>query len=59
MPVLYKQSVKNIDNDIDCYIEFGHGKVLAGLNKSSSSKPTFNVYDMASLEATIEAIKEL
>lgn len=59
MPVLYKQSIKNIDNMVDCYIEFGHGKVLAGLNKSSSSKPTFNVFDMASLNATIDAIKEL
>jgi len=59
MPVLYKQSIKNIDADVDCYIEFGHGKVLAGLNKTSSTKPTFNVFDMASLEATIEAIKDL
>lgn len=59
MPVLYKQSIRNIDADVDCYIEFGHGKVLAGLNRSSSTKPTFNVYDMASLEATIEALKTL
>ena len=59
MPVLYKQSIKNIDNEVDAYIEFGHGKVLAGLNKSSATKPTFNVFDMASLEATIEALKEL
>ncbi|MDD5359578.1 MAG: ACP S-malonyltransferase [Sulfurovaceae bacterium] len=59
MPVLYKQSVKNIDDMIDCYIEFGHGNVLKGLNKSSTSKPHFNVSDMASLQATIEAIKEL
>ncbi|MBD3807352.1 MAG: ACP S-malonyltransferase [Epsilonproteobacteria bacterium] len=59
MPVLYKQSIKNIDADVDCYIEFGHGNVLKGLNKSSTSKPHFNVSDMASLEATIEALKEL
>jgi [acyl-carrier-protein] S-malonyltransferase len=59
MPVLYKQSIKNIDDEVDCYIEFGHGKVLAGLNKSSATKPTFNVFDMASLEATIQALKEL
>jgi len=59
MPVLYKQSIKSIDEQVDCYIEFGHGKVLAGLNKSSSAKPTFNVFDMASLEATLQAIKEL
>jgi len=59
MPVLYKQSIKNSDDEVDCYIEFGHGKVLAGLNKSSATKPTFNVFDMASLEATIQALKEL
>jgi len=59
MPVLYKQSIKNSDAEADCYIEFGHGKVLTGLNKSSATKPTFNVFDMASLEATIQALKEL
>ncbi|MDD3775142.1 MAG: ACP S-malonyltransferase [Sulfurovaceae bacterium] len=59
MPVLYKQSIANIDNEVDCYIEFGHGNVLKGLNKSSTSKPHFNVSDMASLEATIVALKDI
>lgn len=59
MPVLYKQSIANIDKDVDCYIEFGHGNVLKGLNKSSTSKPHFNVSDMASLEATITALKDM
>jgi [acyl-carrier-protein] S-malonyltransferase len=59
MPVLYKQSIRNIDDEVDCYIEFGHGNVLKGLNKSSTKKPHFNVSDMASLEATIKALKEL
>jgi [acyl-carrier-protein] S-malonyltransferase len=59
MPVLYKQSIRNIDDEVDCYIEFGHGNVLKGLNKSSTKKPHFNVSDMASLEATINALKEL
>jgi len=59
MPVLYKQSIANIDNDVDCYIEFGHGNVLKGLNKSSTSKPHFNVSDMASLEATIATLKDM
>jgi len=58
-PVLYKQSMANIDDNIDCYIEFGHGNVLKGLNRKATKKPHFNVSDMASLEATIEAIKEL
>ncbi|MGW8169264.1 MAG: ACP S-malonyltransferase [Sulfurovaceae bacterium] len=59
MPVLYKQSIANIDNNVDCYIEFGHGNVLKGLNKSSTSKPHFNVSDMASLEATVAALKDM
>jgi len=58
-PVKYKQSIANIDSEIDCYIEFGHGNVLKGLNRKASKKPHFNVSDMASLQATIEAIKAL
>lgn len=56
-PVLYKQSILGIDDEIDCYIEFGHGNVLKGLNRKTTKKPHFNISDMASLEATIEAIK--
>ena len=58
-PVLYKQSISTIDDEVDCYIEFGHGNVLKGLNRKATTKPHFNVSDMASLEATIAAIKEL
>lgn len=57
LPVKYKHSMANIDNEVDCYIEFGHGNVLKGLNKKATQKPHFNVSDMASLEATIKAIK--
>ena len=59
LPVKYKHSMANIDDTVDCYIEFGHGNVLKGLNKKATKKPHFNVSDMASLEATIEAIKAL
>jgi len=58
-PVLYKHSMANIDDEVDCYIEFGQGAVLKGLNRKATKKPHFNVSDMASLEATIEAIKAL
>ena len=58
-PVLYKHSMANIDDDVDCYIEFGHGNVLKGLNRKATKKPHFNVSDMASLEATIAAIAAL
>ena len=59
LPVKYKQSMANVDDSVDCYIEFGQGNVLKGLNKKATKKPHFNVSDMASLEATIAAIKEL
>ena len=59
LPVKYKHSMSNIDADVDCYIEFGNGAVLKGLNRKATKKPHFNVSDMASLEATIEALKAL
>ena len=59
MPVLYKQSILNIDSDIDFYIEFGHGNVLKGLNKKLTKKPHFNVSNAKTLEATIKSIGEL
>jgi [acyl-carrier-protein] S-malonyltransferase len=59
LPVKYKHSMVNVDEKVDCYIEFGNGAVLKGLNRKATKKPHFNVSDMASLEATIEALKAL
>ena len=58
-PVLYKQSIAKFDDEVDCYIEFGHGAVLKGLNRRATKKPHFNVSDMASLEAAIRGVEEL
>lgn len=58
-PVLYKQSIANFDDEVDCYIEFGHGGVLKGLNRKATNKPHFVVSDMASLATAIEEIKKL
>ena len=58
-PVLYKQSIQAIDEEIDCYIEFGHGNVLKGLNKKLTKKPHFNINNMDTLEKTIQALQEL
>ena len=58
MPVLYKQSIIAVDDEIDCYIEFGHGNILKGLHRNLTLKPHFNVSDGASLEATIAALRE-
>ncbi|HFU74490.1 MAG TPA: [acyl-carrier-protein] S-malonyltransferase [Helicobacteraceae bacterium] len=57
-PVLYKQSIKGIANDVDIAIEFGQGNVLKGLNRRINKEmPTYNVSDMESLAATLEAIE--
>jgi len=58
-PVLYKQSIVAFDDEVECYIEFGHGGVLKGLNRRATKKPHFVVSDMASLEAAIQGIGEL
>jgi [acyl-carrier-protein] S-malonyltransferase len=48
MPVLYKQSIRNIENNVDMFIEFG-GSVLKGLNRRVTKKPTYSITDMQSL----------
>jgi len=57
-PVLYKQCVKKFDSEVDAYVEFGNGAVLAGLNKKSSEKPTYSVNSMESLQQTIEELSK-
>ena len=58
-PVRYKQSIAAFDDEVDCYIEFGHGGVLKGLNRRATKKPHFVVSDMASLQTAIEEIGKL
>ncbi|MBQ4646206.1 MAG: ACP S-malonyltransferase [Candidatus Gastranaerophilales bacterium] len=57
--VMWVQTIqKAIEMGIDTFIEFGNGKVLAGLNRKISSEiKTYNVYDSESLKATIEELK--
>lgn len=58
--VQWTQSVqKMVAEGIDTFVEIGPGKVLAGLvKKIDASVNVYNVYDKASLEATITSLKE-
>jgi [acyl-carrier-protein] S-malonyltransferase len=58
-PVLYKQSIAKFDDEVDCYVEFGHGGVLKGLNRKATKKQHFVVSDMQSLANTLEEIAKL
>ena len=58
-PVLYKQSIAKFDDEVDCYIEFGHGGVLKGLNRRATKKPHFVVSDMASLQEAVASVNEM
>lgn len=57
--VMWVQSVKYaMDLGIDTFIEFGNGRVLAGLNrKISPDIKTYNIFDKNSLEETVSALQ--
>lgn len=54
-PVLYKQSIKSCESQVDCFIEFG-ATILKGLNRKITTKPTYSIFDLQSLEEVIKAI---
>ena len=56
-PVRYKQSIKNYENEADCFIELG-AATLKGINKKITEKPTYSVTDMASLEEVVKILEE-
>ena len=58
--VQWTQSVqKMVSEGVDTFVEIGPGKVLAGLiKKIDASVSVYNVYDKASLDATVSSLKE-
>jgi len=55
-PVRYKQSIRNYENEVDCFIELG-AATLKGINKKIIEKPTYSVTDMASLEEVVKILE--
>ncbi len=56
-PVLYKQSIKKFESEVEAFIEFGNGSVLAGLNKRGVNAPTYSVNSHATIAEIIEKLK--
>jgi len=54
-PVMYKQSIKAFEDEIELHIEFG-GSVLKGLNRRGVKNPTISVTDMQSLESAFSEL---
>ncbi|MDR3347363.1 MAG: ACP S-malonyltransferase [Helicobacteraceae bacterium] len=57
-PVLYKQSIRAIEQETDLFIEFGHGGILKGLNKKITTKETLCVANADDLESVIEIVSK-
>ncbi|EAI5466296.1 ACP S-malonyltransferase [Campylobacter lari] len=55
-PVLYKQSIKAIDEEVDFYIEFG-ANVLKGLNKKITQKETYTLSKIEDIGEILKVIK--
>ncbi|EAH8850054.1 ACP S-malonyltransferase [Campylobacter lari] len=55
-PVLYKQSIKAIDEEVEFYIEFG-ASVLKGLNKKITRKETYTLSKIEDIDEILKVVK--
>lgn len=55
-PVLYKQSIKACENEVDFFIEFG-ANVLKGLNKKITSKETYALMNFNDIDKFLKVVK--
>ncbi|ULO01048.1 malonyl-CoA-[acp] transacylase [Campylobacter sp. RM5004] len=56
-PVLYKQSILELESSVDGFIEFG-SNVLCGLNKKITQKESVSIKSLDDINNFIKAIKE-
>ena len=58
--VHWTQTIQKMASEgVEIFVEIGPGKVLAGLNKKIAPEAkVFNIYDKASLDATLQSLKE-
>lgn len=58
--VHWTQTIQKMAGEgVEIFVEIGPGKVLAGLNKKIAPEAkVFNIFDKASLDATVESLKE-
>ncbi|WP_205569765.1 hypothetical protein, partial [Klebsiella pneumoniae] len=55
-PVLYKQSILNIQDEVDYFVEFG-ASVLKGLNKKITTKETYALTHLNEVDEFLKVIQ--
>ena len=55
-PVLYKQSIKSVEDAVDAFVEFGSA-VLKGLNKKISPKKTHALTTLNEMDEFLKLVK--
>jgi len=56
-PVLYKQSIAAIEDEVDFFVEFG-ANILKGLNRKITNKPTYSLTNMKDIDEFLEVVSK-